>query len=160
MKLFLELLTKIREDKECIYLDRSFIPRPPEGLLLPEDIILFYTHCGGVELFPNKNYSMKIVAPQDFVRANPIIAGTDGEDDRSYNWFIIGESGSQYITIDLAQERLGRCYDSFWETHALKGNCPVIATSFTELLESLYQHKGEYWYWLRDDFHSLGDAYN
>ncbi|MDJ1481715.1 hypothetical protein QNI16_14540 [Cytophagaceae bacterium YF14B1] len=46
---------------------------------------------------------MKIVAPQDFVRANPIIAGTDGEDDRSYNWFIIGESGSQSITIDLAQ---------------------------------------------------------
>jgi glycosyltransferase involved in cell wall biosynthesis len=40
------------------------------------------------------------------------------------------------------------------------GECPVIAKSFTELLNQLVQNNGERWYWLKEDFESLGDAYN
>ena len=28
---------------------------------------------------------------------------------------------NNYITIDLAKERLGRCYDSFWDRYGVAG---------------------------------------
>ena len=40
------------------------------------------------------------------------------------------------------------------------GDCPVIAKSFTELLSQLVKNKGKRWYWLKEDFESLGDAYD
>ena len=46
------------------------------------------------------------------------------------------------------------------ETHGVAGSCPIIATSFTDLLTRLYENKGQRWYWLRPDFVSLGDAYD
>jgi len=36
----------------------------------------------------------------------------------------------------------------------------IIATSFTDLIERLISSDGKLWYWLRDDFISLGDAYD
>lgn len=67
---------------------------------------------------------------------------------------------SNYITIDLASERFGKCYESFCMTHGLVGDSPIIAESFTELLQKLIANQGNYFYWLRDDINSLGDAYD
>jgi hypothetical protein len=36
----------------------------------------------------------------------------------------------------------------------------VIATSFSELLTQLLANNGESSYWLKDDFVTLGDAYD
>jgi hypothetical protein len=69
-------------------------------------------------------------------------------------------SNGDYLTIDLNQERLGRCYDSFYDRHGIVGSYPTIAKSFTELLEQLFNNKGELLYWLNKDFPSLGDAYD
>ena len=40
------------------------------------------------------------------------------------------------------------------------GECPIIARTFTELLENLVCNKGKHWYWLRDEFIQIGDAYD
>lgn len=37
---------------------------------------------------------------------------------------------------------------------------PLIAHSFTDLLERLLKNQGNRWYWLEDHFQTLGDAYD
>ncbi|MFQ9505569.1 MAG: hypothetical protein ACLRZ2_01560 [Veillonella sp.] len=79
-------------------------------------------------------------------------------DDISNDWFMIASSQelSQYISIDL-NKKIWFCYDSFIETHATPDESPIIAKSFTELLEKLVSNEKE-WFWL-DSFQSYGDAY-
>lgn len=67
---------------------------------------------------------------------------------------------NNYITIDLEKERLGRCYDSFWDRHGVVGECAVIAQTFTELVSQLYSNQGKSLFWLDDKFNYLGDAYD
>ncbi len=128
---------------------------------LPDDLNEFYTLCGGLGLFLESDYPIYIVSPQEFVLANPVIVGELCPDDISSEWYIIADNkNGQYITIDLSSERFGRCYDSFWDRHGVVGDCPMIAYTFSELLYNMITNRGGYWYWLRDDFQLLGDAYN
>lgn len=128
---------------------------------LPDDLKEFYTLCGGLGLFLESDYPIYIVSPQEFVLANPVIVGELCSEDISSEWYIIADDkNGQYITIDFASERLGRCYDSFWDRHGLVGNCPIIAHTFSEFLFHVIKNSGAYWYWLQDDYQSLGDAYD
>ena len=128
---------------------------------LPDDIEKFYQNCGGVSLFSSEDYAVNIVSPEEFVLANPVIVGELCEDDITSEWYIIAQDGNgDYLTVDLSEERSGRCYDSYWDRHGVVGDCPVIAKSFTELLEQLINAKGKQRYWLSDDFIPLGDAYD
>src|SRR5262249_38160131 len=121
----------------------------------------FYEECGGVSLYEGKDYAIRIVGPSEVLQANPLIRGVRGEDDISFGWYIIaGEPSDQAISIDFDKSRLGRCYDSFWDRHAIAGSSEIIALSFTELVERLYANRGEPWYWLQKDFEDLGDAYD
>ncbi len=57
---------------------------------------------------------MYLVSPDNFVLANPIIVEELCEEDISTNWFIIGNDGTdEYLTVNLNEDRLGSCYDSF-----------------------------------------------
>ncbi|QHW32810.1 SMI1/KNR4 family protein [Paenibacillus rhizovicinus] len=155
-----ELIARIRMTPDCIVLPPSGLPATDEHLRLPEDVRTFYALCGGVTLYQFADYSVNIVPPEEFEPANPVIVGERCEDDISAQWYIAADDGNgDYFTIDLAPERCGKCYDSFHETHGLVGNTPVIARSFTELLERLLANKGQYWYWLDEGFEPLGDAY-
>jgi hypothetical protein len=128
---------------------------------LPDDLIEFYQRSAGAVLFSEQQYSSRILEPRQVVPANPLIAGVDGEDDISSSWYVLVDDGNrEFLTIDLSPERLGRCYDSFSDRHAIPGSSQIIALSFSELLERTIQTGGEYWYWLRPDFQSLGDAYD
>ncbi|WP_342565752.1 SMI1/KNR4 family protein [Paenibacillus sp. FSL R7-0345] len=128
---------------------------------LPADLLEFYSLCGGAVLFEGADYDIIIVPPDQLVPANPVILGEQFEEDRTSSWYIIGDAGnSDYLTIDLATGRLGKCYESFHETHGLIGDCPVIAKSFTDLLQCLLANQGGYFYWLEDEFVSLGDGYD
>ena len=130
------------------------------GHKLPDDLHEFYDECGGIDLFVDSSYGLRLVSPGEFLRANPVIRGCLGEDDMSYDWFIVAKNAEQYITIDLGNERCGRCYDSFWDRHALRGQSQIIAMSFTELFVSLVKSEGKYWYWLRQRGRTYGDAYD
>ncbi len=93
--------------------------------------------------------------------SNKVILGEHGAlGDRSDYWYLLARGSSgEGISIDLHPDRLGRCYDSFWDRHGLAGSCPVIALSFLDLLTRLMDSGGAHWYWLEADFGSLGDAY-
>lgn len=154
-----QLLDQIRRDSTCEVTEPRGMPSMPNGLALPQDLGLFYKLCGGAVLFRGQDYSIRIVSPNDLVRANPVILGEACEDDRTHDWLIVGSSAEQYVTIDLHPKRLGRCYDSFWDRHGVPGECAIVATSFTELLEGLLRARGKYWFWLAHNFKPLGDAY-
>ncbi len=154
------LLRAIGREPTCAVLAPQGIPIVRPGDLLPDDLRSFYKLCGGLVLFSDKDYGITLVPPKEFQPANPIIVGELCEEDISSSWYVVGKSGDQLISIDLNLHRLGRCYDSFYECHGVAGSCPIIARSFSELLENLYESRGGYWYWLRSDFINLGDAYD
>lgn len=154
------MLQHIMSLPNCRVIPQNGFPRT-EKHNLPEDVRRFYELCGGLVLFENKNYPCQIAPPEGFSLSNPVIIGEQVEEDISSHWYIVGHDGNgDCISIDLHQNRLGKCYDSFWDRHGIVGDCPVIAKSFTDLLNRLVQNNGERWYWLREDFESLGDAYD
>lgn len=161
------ILAKISELKGCTVFPSLGIPIIDRKHELPGDLSKFYELCGGLELYKNSKYPLRIVSPVEVVRANPIIIGEMPEipnngipvGDISEDWYIIGDDfNGDYITIDLCIKRLGRCYDSFHELYP--GNSQIIAWSFTELLERLIENRGNHWYWLQKNFDSLGLAYD
>lgn len=153
-----DLVYQIKQLENCEVYPTAGLPFT--DLALPPDLEEFYQLCGGATLFKAAEYSIEIVKPIDFVRANPVIAGVDGADDISYEWFVVARADEQYITIDLNVARQGRCYDSFWDCHALPGDCQIVSLSFEALLENLIKGHGTYWFWLQEDFEDLGDAYD
>lgn len=157
-----QLVTQIKTLPNCRIFEPNGLPIIDETKhILPNDLKEFYRLCGGLVLFENEEYPIYFVSPEKFILANPIIVGELCEEDISSNWYIICNDGTdEYLTIDLNKDRLGKCYDSFFDRHGLVGESQIIATSFTDLLERLLNNKGQYWYWLKDDFISLGDAYD
>lgn len=161
------LITKAKTLPDCIVYSPKGIPNIKDGHMLPSDLKEFYELCGGIELYKNGEYPIEIVSPEKVERANPIIIGeipdipNNGipEGDISESWYIVAHDyNGDYLTIDFSSDRLGRCYDSFHELHP--GNSPIIAKSFDDLLQGLIDNKGQRWYWLRDSFVSLGEAYD
>ncbi|WNS46925.1 SMI1/KNR4 family protein [Paenibacillus sp. MMS20-IR301] len=160
MKDVTELIQQISGLPDCKVISASGLP-VTEGYSLPADVRRFYELCGGMQLFVSKNYHCQIVPPDEFVLSNPVIIGEVVEDDITSDWFIVAHDGNgDYLSIDLHPQRLGKCYDSFWDRHGVVGECQVVARSFTELLNQLVQNNGERWYWLDEDFPPLGDAYD
>ena len=153
------LITQAQGNPNCIVYAAAGPPTTAPGSL-PDDLSRFYAMCGGIDLHRSGDYPISIVGPSEFVRAIPVIAGVEGEDDISYNWYIIARNGMQFVTIDCDDSRLGKCYDSFWDQHAIRGSVPIIALSFTELLKRLLSGGGRHWYWLQGGFPSYGDAYD
>ena len=152
-------ISKVRGIKGCSVLPPKGLPETHEEKL-PGDLEIFFTLCGGMHLFSGEDYGLTIVSPDCFVRANPVIANTEGRGDISYYWYIIARSGAQFVTIDLSPSRMGRCYDSFWDRHAVAGSCPVIAKDFCEFLNRILSTNGKMWYWLNSAFLPYGDAYD
>jgi hypothetical protein len=128
---------------------------------LPGDLSTFYTVCGGVDLFPDADFAVSLVAPDDLRPTNVVMFGEPFADDRSATWYTIGRTpDGEYLSIDLSAARNGRCYDSFHEIHGVAGSCPVIARSFTDLFRGLLDARGGHWFWLEPGFVDLGDAYD
>lgn len=156
-----KIIEKVQNISNCIVHPPCGYPNIKDNHTIPTDIWEFYKMCGGIELYYDTTYAISLVSPDKFTLANPIIIGERAKEDISSSWYIIGSTNNgEYITTDLNCNRLGKCYDSFWDNHGLVGECPVIAFSFTDLLNNLIENKGERWYWLRDDFIHLGDAYD
>lgn len=163
-----DLLLEIQTTPDCRVDVPRGLPLSEHAHRLPDDVRQFYQQCAGLSLAEHSLYPVSIVPPTQCLLANPVILGemagrtqqAEGN-DLSWSWYIIAECGDgDYLTIDLDPQRLGRCYDSFHETHGLVGDTPIIALSFTELLTRLYVKRGQHWYWLQPDFVSLGDAYD
>lgn len=157
----LNLLNEIRNTQDCIVYSPCGLPVLSEGVDLPNDLKVFYNNCGGISFFTDSEFEFMIVSPEEMVLANPIIVGELCDGDISSEWYIIGkDTENNYITIDLAKERLGKCYDSFWDRHGVVGECGIVALNFTELVSQLYSNQGKNLFWLDDNFNYIGDAYD
>jgi hypothetical protein len=156
-----ELLHRISGEANCTISPPTGIPAIAPEHALPDDVLAFYRVAGGVSLFVGSDYEYVIVPPGEVRPTNAVMRIDSMEDDISEAWYVIADDrGGDYLSIDLHPARLGRCYDSFHETHGFVGDTPIIARSFTELLQRLFENRGAYPYWLRDDFQRIGDAYD
>lgn len=137
----------------------------------PDDLKKFYSLCGEMILFEDSPYSARIVSFGEIMSANLVILGEEiihaeiekgtYESEISKDWYIIADlSNSDYIVIDMNEKRKGRCYRAFWDSYPCRGDTPIIALSFTELIEKLIENNGDYWFFLQENFHSYGDAYD
>jgi hypothetical protein len=157
----MEIAESIRDRSDCRALPPAGLPAVEAGHLLPDDLAGFYAECGGADLFLGKDFALRICAPGEFVPSNPEIVGEQVPDDITSSWYIVARGGSgEYISIDLHPDRLGVCYDSFYEVHGVAGSSAVVATSFTDLVRRLLAGDGGHWYWLEPGWESLGDAYD
>lgn len=166
-----EIIKKVSSLQNCTVYQPSGMISLPNGLEVPDDLVEFYKICGGISLFEGAPYAVKIVTPEEFISANPVIIGEEiinaeiekgtYDNEISKDWFIIADLyNSDYIVIDLNKERLSQCYKAFWDSYPEVGSTTIIAKSFTELLMQLIENRGEYWYFLKDDYISYGDAYD
>ncbi|RQW12261.1 SMI1/KNR4 family protein [Paenibacillus rhizophilus] len=108
----------------------------------------FYRLCGGGTLFFNSTRPIEILKPSEVIPANLVILGEEAyeelllkeENDISMKWYVVARyDETEYVTIDFDQDRCGRCYDSFHETHAVAGSCEIIALTFSEFLSNLLE---------------------
>lgn len=156
------------------------LPTIRPGHVLPEDLRAFYKACGGftwtLKVGSRFRDSFSVLPPEKVVLANPVVCcipeeqlRTMGLDDDaiSWDWYTIAVDGNgDYCSIDLNPRRLGRCYDSFHETHATRGGSPILGFSFTEFLTRLVARiestRNSNWNWTEGGLGtmSLGDAYD
>lgn len=160
----------IKSDNRCTVLQPMGLPQVPSTHQLPDDVAEFYTLCGGILLGAYTDpYSARIVAPNEVTQSNSKLLGDElleyalnnQQADRSWNWYIIVDYyNGDCISIDLSKERNGRCYDSFHETYGFKGDMPIVAFTFSALLEQFYNNIGQHWFWLDENFPIKCDAYD
>ena len=162
------IIKRVQNSPDCVLYPPSDTPIVKQEHVLPEDVLAFYQLCGGGMLYDQSEYLLQLVPPGRFVPASPVmLVGLSEEqlkaskDEIHWSWYIFGEGQSgEHILIDLALERLGRYYYSFWDRHAMIGCMPVIANSFTDLLVRMFENQGQGWYWEQPDFEPLGDAFD
>ncbi len=132
-----------------------------DGHVLPDDLQEFYRLCGGVSCYiASGGFPINVLAPAEVKPANLELIGESCPNDISSSWYLIADAlDGNYISIDFAPERLGRCYESFEYSHAVAGNCPIVALSFTQFLQNLFDYKGDYFFWKDINHSDLGDAY-
>ena len=163
-----ELIDRIRQDRRCRVEPNAGLPMlPSPSLVLPEDLITFYTLCGGASLYNNADFGFVIVPPGEFKPATPIVhriqysqSPAKYERDICSAWYLLARSSGpeENIVIDLHPSRAGKCYDGYVGTYASQ-DCKIIAASFTELLGWLLQVEGRELFWEPPISHSLGYAY-
>lgn len=153
-----ELLEEIRREPECKILPPSGQPileSPADKV--PEDLGRFYTLCGGVDLFMERDYGFRVVPPESLRPASSIILPLHYKErksvfdsDISSHWYLLFSSNGpeENIVIDLHPDRNGVCYDGYINTYA-SSDCFGVARSFSEVLCGIFAGKGEegtlYW---------------
>ncbi len=169
------LLEEIKALPNCKLHRPCGLPKLRPEHVLPEDLRIFYEHCGGftwnqmVETTLWSSFS--VLPPQQVSLANPLIAfvpqsARESCPDISWDWYVIAHNSDRdYFTIDLHPARLGRCYDSFYEIHASPGNTPILGFSFNEFLARMLRRikssEATNWDWEGNlGSLSLGDAYH
>lgn len=153
------LIQELYRRRDCTVAQAFGLPRLEEGHTLPEELAELYRLCGGIELFAGSSHPIRIVGPMDFVPADPVILGRPALRSPTSTWYVLARRADDaFITIDVAPDRAGRCYDSAWDRHGVSGNCPIVARSLAELLQTVVARgSGEPW-WLDPAWAPLGDA--
>lgn len=159
-----EMINKFRTLPNCAVWPPNGLPVTDASHPIPDDVLEFYRLCGGMSVFNEDRCGINIVAPEDVKPADSIILEPKTAHFRtnelSKDFYVIGyDEDSQWITIDLNPNRLGRCYESFWDSYAGPGTSPIIALSFSQLLEHFISFQDAD-FWDMPNFEAYGDAYD
>lgn len=155
MKTISEIIAQVGQEHGCVIEPPSGLPSLPQGLLLPPDLHEFYSLCGGMDLFPEEDWGWRIVAPSEFLRADHVILegayqdhpeDFDGTVSEGLYVIAVRGCGPDYISIDTHPARLGRCFDSYSGDHGT-GSSRVVALSFTEMLQKLFENRQCLYFW-------------
>lgn len=153
------LLARAEAARGVALLPTSGLPRVSPGHALPEDLLAFYQAAGGLRIQEADGAWIRVLGPAEMLPSNPVIVDERVSDDITGSWYVIAlTDNGDYLSIDLDPDRQGHCYDSHHEVHGLAGECPVIALSFSELVERLLEARTAYW--TVEGFQSYGDAYD
>jgi hypothetical protein len=156
------ILDEIRRTPDCDIRPPRGLPSLPGALVLPADLREFYELAGGAVLFSERVCPgrIRIVGPDEVRRIDLAITGDEFATGPFEWWFAIADvMDGNYVAIDLNSEHAGLCYDAFHETFAMPGYVNVIASSFSDLLRRLLDHKEDSTYWLQEGFKPLGEAF-
>lgn len=168
-----DIITIITTMPNCIINKPIDISHHPLKEKFTDDMIEFYNLCNGISFFIDKYEPIHILPINDIYPANneffteEIVAL-----ERKYNqydewicnnWFLIASlENSNYIVIDFSSNKKGKCYLALWDSYAVEGESPILAYSFTELLENILQYNQDEWFWKQSSFieKQMGDAYS
>jgi antitoxin YokJ len=149
-------LRRVKEADDCRILPPTTEFRLPERASVLTDMVDFYQQCDGIEMFTSQAYTYRIFNLKEIGDLNREIHGECicGDTVISDSWIFIAEDNNgEQIAIDTELKRAGRVYDlSFGNDYQ------IIALSFLDLVEQLFDNRGGYPYWLEESFKTLGDA--
>lgn len=121
------------------------VPKPLRCAGCPDDLIEFYTCCGGMHYLPREAFRYTFVRPDQFLRADlsdhlwlSLCRESLNANGVAKDQFIIAtlDEVEATILVDLSPRFLGRCYQVYPDTFGTP-QAPVVARSFTELLNLL-----------------------
>lgn len=132
------------------------------GCSFPKDVKAFYRRYHTVRLFESDMGPSYRFVPVNAMHQTRIdIFGPDSDEWGPENWITICDvQDGNYIAIDIDSfdGESANFIDCFHETFALSEGHPIIAKSFTELLERALRSHREL-FWLQGGLSSYGDAW-
>lgn len=149
------VLAEIATRRDCRLLPPVGQAQVPAGLLVPPDLWRFHDRCGGAVLFMGAEFTWHVSGPSRLVPASPRLltpqvaaeVAVEYPEDLTNGCYVIADSGDEsstvpHIVVDLHPDRVGRCYDAFWQTYGLVGEMPIVALTITEFLRVLLASGG------------------
>lgn len=130
------VLAEIAARTDCRLLSPVGQAQLPAGLVVPPGVQRFHDRCGGAVLFTDAEFTWHVSGPGQLVPASPRLltpqVAAEYPDDLTNGCYVIADSGDEsstapHIVIDLHPDRVGRCYDAFWQDYGLVGEMPIVA---------------------------------
>lgn len=141
------ILETLRSRSDCLVLPPCGIPMTRAGTSLPSEVERFYSLCGGCKLgvFEDDFFSWRIVEPQEFVTAIPVVIGLSYESERPFweqHWaqcfyrFAENQAGDERVVVSCSGKHSGLYFDGHQESFGCD-NMPLISRTLPELVVAL-----------------------
>ena len=147
------VLDEIRATADCRVLASAGKPMLPAGFLLPKDLEAFYEMCGGARLFESE-LPWRVSGPCELVPAAPRLVTPDVAEELRRTepgevpstCFVFADNGGastdEHLVVDLHADRLGRFYETFWDSYGMAEDMPIVAVSAADALRWLLDNGG------------------
>lgn len=144
------LLTIFRGSNRVLVHPPAGQPRWPPGVVSPSEVTEFYELCGGVEFLDpkHKDYAdYRIMKPSEVTDIGTTTCLEAATEPPLSEWFAIGEDDNgEHAAVDVSPRRSGQCYDVFHETYWDPASARIVAVTFSEFLEKLFERGKSYWF--------------
>jgi hypothetical protein len=137
----LEYINKFRLRPSCRVYEPCGLPKVAVPDILPNDVVLFYTECGGIDFYVDIPFGCQILAPSLVVPTIENMYGANWRTEfpeslspKSESFYNILFSSCHRFSINLGPQWNGYIFDST-DSSAGTEESNVIAKSLTEMLE-------------------------